>query len=169
VCPNCTVKGPFLRELNKVLKNCIDFCEFPHRCFDKNGNEQIIWKTLTELQNHAQFHCPKFGCDLCHLEEFQHLTRQELTIHMEKQCPAVAIMCQVCNKEYPRAQFHSHQCIKDFYLEKLRQMNYEVIDHLADKLILHKRQKEGLGLCQKYQCVEKHRSNPNAYQDGMIA
>jgi hypothetical protein len=48
-------------------------------------------------------------------------------------------------------------------------MSYEVIDHLAEKLILHKRQKEGLGLCQKFQCVEKHRSNPNVYTEGMIA
>ena len=78
-------------------------------------------------------------------------------------------MCQVCNKEYPRASFAQHQCIKDFYLEKLKANAYEVIDHLADKLILHKRQKEGLGLCQKYQCVEKHRSQGSQYNEGMIA
>jgi len=78
-------------------------------------------------------------------------------------------MCQCCNKEYPRADFHNHQCIKDFYLEKLKNNSYEVIENLADKLILHRRQKEGLGLCSKYQCVEKHRSNTNQYQESMIA
>lgn len=32
-CPNCQARGDFLQEVNKVLKNCIDFCEFPHRCW----------------------------------------------------------------------------------------------------------------------------------------
>ena len=31
-CTNCQARGDFLQEVNKVLKNCIDFCEFPHRC-----------------------------------------------------------------------------------------------------------------------------------------
>lgn len=48
-------------------------------------------------------------------------------------------------------------------------MSFEVISHLSDKLILHKRQKEGLGLCTKYQCVERHRQNTNVYSEGMIA
>lgn len=83
--------------------------------------------------------------------------------HVKYYCPDVLIMCQVCNKEYPRCQFKLHQCIKDFYLEKLKQLSYEVIEHISEKLILHKRQKEGHGLCQKYQCVEKHRQNANVY------
>jgi hypothetical protein len=48
-------------------------------------------------------------------------------------------MCQVCNKEYPRYVFGQHQCIKDFYIEKLQLFSYEVIETLADKLILHRR------------------------------
>jgi hypothetical protein len=52
-CPHCQEKGDFLREVNKVLKNCIDFCEFPHRCPSLQGNNEIIWKTLSELQAHA--------------------------------------------------------------------------------------------------------------------
>jgi hypothetical protein len=52
-CPNCQVKGDFLQDVNKVLKNCIDFCEFPHRCPQTNNDGPFIWKTLGELQAHA--------------------------------------------------------------------------------------------------------------------
>ena len=65
-CPNCQARGDFLQEVNKVLKNCIDFCEFPHRCYLNDGRGEIIWKTLGELQAHAQYSCPKFGCDICY-------------------------------------------------------------------------------------------------------
>ena len=156
-CPNCQAGGDFLQEVNKVLKNCIDFCEFPHRC-KQNGGE-IIWKTLGELQAHAQFNCPKFGCDICYRPEFQHMTRAQLHDHIQRDCPEVLCMCQVCNKEYPRAEFHQHQCIKDFYMEKLKAYSFQVIDNLADKLILNKRQTEGLGMCLNSQCVEKHRQS----------
>jgi hypothetical protein len=74
-CPNCQTRGDFMQEVNKVVKNCIDFCEFPHRCHSNNGYGEIIWKTLNELQAHAQFNCPKFGCDICYREEYQHMTR----------------------------------------------------------------------------------------------
>ena len=70
-CPNCQATGDFMQEVNKVLRNCIDFCEFPHKCFNqKTGGYEIIWKTLGELQAHAQYSCPKFGCDICYREEF---------------------------------------------------------------------------------------------------
>jgi len=128
-----------MQEVNKVLRNCIDFCEFPHRCPTPNGQGEIIWKTLGELQAHAQYHCPKFGCDICYLPEYQHMTRAQLYDHIKMECPKVKIMCQVCNREYNRDEFHRHQCIKDFYIDKLKSMSYEVIENLADKLILHKR------------------------------
>ena len=48
-------------------------------------------------------------------------------------------MCQVCNKEYPREEFANHQCIKEFYVEKLTTYNYDVLNKLVDKLILHRR------------------------------
>jgi len=78
-CPNCQARGDFLQEVNKVLKNCIDFCEFPHKCW-KGPREGyvIIWKTLGELQEHAMYDCPKFGCDICYQEQYQHLTRAQL-------------------------------------------------------------------------------------------
>ena len=69
-CPNCQSRGDFLQPVNKVLQNCIDFCEFPHRCPSLDGKNEIIWKTLGELQAHAQFHCPKFGCDICYRDEY---------------------------------------------------------------------------------------------------
>jgi len=68
-------------------------------------------------------------------------------------------MCQVCNKEYTREKFHQHKCIKDVYIEKLKAYSFQVIDHLADKLILHRRQTEGLGMCMMPPCVEKHRQS----------
>ena len=69
-CPNCQERGDFMQEVNKVLRNCIDFCEFPHRCFKNSKHGDIIWKTLKELQEHAMFDCPKFGCDICYHEDF---------------------------------------------------------------------------------------------------
>ena len=168
-CPNCQARGDFLQEVNKVLKNCIDFCEFPHRCYLNDGRGEIIWKTLGELQAHAQYSCPKVGCDICYREEYQHLTRAQLYDHIKRDCPEVLIMCQVCNKEYPRAEFANHQCIKEFYVEKLTTYNYDVLNKLVDKLILHRRQQEGLGLCSKQECVDKHRNSGNKYQQSMIA
>lgn len=88
-CPNCQARGDFMQEVNKVVKNCIDFCEFPHRCHSNNGHGEIIWKTLNELQAHAQFNCPKFGCDICYREEYQHMTRAQLYDHIRKDCPEV--------------------------------------------------------------------------------
>lgn len=78
-----------MQEVNKVVKNCIDFCEFPHRCHSSNNHGEIIWKTLNELQAHAQFNCPKFGCDICYREEYQHMTRAQLYDHIRKDCPEV--------------------------------------------------------------------------------
>ena len=69
-CPNCGATGDFFDELNAVVKNCVDFCEFPHRCVKPDGTSYIMWKTLADLQIHAEFHCPKFGCDICLREEF---------------------------------------------------------------------------------------------------
>ena len=65
-CPNCGIQGDFFQPVNKVVQNCIDFCEFPHRCFQRDGTSIILWKTLKELQYHAQFECPKYGCDICY-------------------------------------------------------------------------------------------------------
>ena len=56
-------------------------------------------------------------------------------------------MCQVCNKEFPRGEFHQHQCIKEFYLEKLYEFEDEVIEHLAEKLCMYKAQWDGDAEC----------------------
>ena len=44
-------------------------------------------------------------------------------------------------------------------MEKLKALDYQVIENLADKLILNRRQKEGLGMCLNPVCVEKHRQS----------
>ena len=70
-CPVCDAKGDFLEPLNNIVTNCVDICEFPHRCWNpEDGSSFIMWKTLNDLQMHAEFHCPKFGCDICLREEF---------------------------------------------------------------------------------------------------
>lgn len=89
-CPNCQERGDFLQPINKVLRNCIDFCEFPHKCW-KDGREIIIWKTMVELQKHAVDECPKFGCDICYHEDYQHMTRGQLFQHIKRECPEVIV------------------------------------------------------------------------------
>lgn len=48
-CPNCQERGDFMQEINKVVRNCVDFCEFPHRCYKNSKRGEIIWKTMNEL------------------------------------------------------------------------------------------------------------------------
>jgi len=48
-CPNCQERGDFMQEVNKVVRNCVDFCEFPHRCYMNSKRGEIIWKTMNEL------------------------------------------------------------------------------------------------------------------------
>ena len=91
-----------MQEVNKVLKNCIDFCEFPHKCYTNNRNGEIIWKTMKELQEHAVYDCPKFGCDICYHEDYQHMTRQQLFMHIKRDCSEVMVQCQVCSKDFNR-------------------------------------------------------------------
>lgn len=75
-CPHCKAKGDdLLQEVNPVVRNMVDFCEFPHKC-DKTPNGEVRWMTVTALQKHSQYdECPKYGCDICYLQEFQHMTR----------------------------------------------------------------------------------------------
>lgn len=51
-CPNCNASGDFLIEINPVVRNCIDFCEFPHKCI-KTPKGEVKWMTIRELQKHA--------------------------------------------------------------------------------------------------------------------
>lgn len=77
-CPNCQLNGDFLQDINEIMKNCIDFCEFPHKCYVQNKGGSIVWKTMLDLQDHARYECPQFGCDICYLSQFQHMTRAQL-------------------------------------------------------------------------------------------
>ena len=70
MCTHCKCKGDFLVEVNPIVRNCVDFCEFPHKC-NKASNGEVLWKSVRELQKHAQYdECPKYGCDICYLGEF---------------------------------------------------------------------------------------------------
>ena len=70
------------------------------------------------------------------------MTRAQLYDHIKQECPKVKILCQVCNKEYARDEFHRHQCIKEFYVDGLKNLNMQLVEALADKLILHHRQRQ---------------------------
>ena len=152
-CSSCNARGDFLQNLNKVLSNCINFCEFPHKCYREEKHGMIIWKTMRELQEHAMYECPKFGCDICYHEDFQHMTRAQLFQHIKRECPEVMVQCQTCVKDYNRAEFARHECLKDYFLKKLKKHQFEVQEQLADSLMRLRRSKEGLGLCQRSECV----------------
>lgn len=116
-CPNCGTRGDFFTEVNPIVRNVVEFCEFPHRCKRGCPGTELVWKTINELQQHVQMdECPKFGCDICYMQEYQHLTRGQLREHIKRECPEVLIQCQICTKEFRRGEFAKHECLKDFYL-----------------------------------------------------
>jgi hypothetical protein len=155
--------------VNRVLANCIDFCEFPHKCYKDDRNGMIIWKTMRELQEHAMYECPKFGCDICYQEEFQHMTRAQLFQHIKRECPEVMVQCQTCVKDFNRADFATHECLKDYFLKKLMKHRGLVEEHLADNLMRLRRSKEGLGLCQRTECVMRFKTSKEcAAGQGMV-
>jgi hypothetical protein len=168
-CPNCQERGDFLEPVNKVLRNCIDFCEFPHKCW-KDGQEIVLWKTMNELQEHAMYECPKYGCDICYHEDYQHMTRAQLFQHIKRECPEVIVQCQVCERDFKRADFASHECLRDIYLKRLRSHQFDVIDYLAEHLMRLRRSKEGLGLCMRQECVDRFKqSSQYKAGQGMIS
>lgn len=155
-CPNCQERGDFMQPINKVLRNCIDFCEFPHKCWDDCGRkEKVIWKTMAELQEHAMYECPRFGCDICYHEDYQHLTRAQLFQHIKRECPEVIVQCQVCERDFSRAEFANHECLRDMYIKRLKAHDFDVVDYLAEHLMRLRRSKEGLGLCMRQECVDR--------------
>ena len=157
-CPNCQERGDFMQPINKVLRNCIDFCEFPHKCW-KDGREIIIWKTMTDLQYHSMYECPKFGCDICYQEEFQHMTRAQLFQHIKRDCPEVIVQCQVCERDFSRSEFPNHECLRDMYAKRIKSHREEVVDYLAEHLTRLRRSKEGLGLCMRQDCIDKYKQS----------
>jgi len=55
----------------------------------------------------------------------------------------------VCNKDFNRSEFAKHECLKDVYVQRLKQMQFDVFDYLAENLMMLRRSKESLGLCMK--------------------
>jgi hypothetical protein len=46
-------------------------------------------------------------------------------------------------------------CLKDLFLAKLKKNEFEVLEYLAEHLMMLRRSKEGLGLCMIEDCVER--------------
>jgi hypothetical protein len=67
----------------------------------------------------------------------------------------VMVQCQVCNKDFNRADFSKHECLKDVFIQKLKKHQFDVFDYLAENLMMLRRNKASLGLCQKQVCVSK--------------
>lgn len=147
-----------MQPLNRKLKNCVDFCEFPHKCF-KDRNCEVLWKTHAELSEHTIYECPKFGCDICYHEDFQHLTRAELFKHIKRDCPEVMVECKICNKDFNRNNFQGHRCLKEILVERLKACEFEVMEYLAEYLTRLRRGKMTLGLCMQENCVLQFRGS----------
>lgn len=126
----------------------------------------LIWKTMRELQQHAIFDCPKFGCDICYQEEFQHMTRAELFHHIKRECPEVMVQCQVCNRDYNRAEFSKHECLKDHYHKLLSNSSFDVFDYLAENLMMLRRSKALLGTCLNFECQQQYKES-SQYKQGI--
>jgi len=168
MCTHCKCKGDFLVEVNPIVRNCVDFCEFPHKC-NKASNGEVLWKSVRELQKHAQYdECPKYGCDICYLGEFQHMTRTQLREHIKRFCPEVMVQCQVCVKEFRRGEFAKHQCLKDYYMQKLKANHIDVVEFLAEKMMKFKRQQKRIAVCQNIQCLDRYRSSGQHKYEGMM-
>ena len=89
--------------------------------------------------------------------------------HIKCDCPEVMVQCQTCTKDYNRAEFARHECLKDFFLKKLKRHEFEVHEHMAEHLMRLRRSKEGLGLCMRPKCVEKFKySKEYAAGQGMV-
>lgn len=48
-CPNCNAKGDIFIEVNPLVRNVVEFCEFPHRCKKGCVDSELSWKTINEL------------------------------------------------------------------------------------------------------------------------
>lgn len=77
------------------------------------------------------------------------MTRGQLFQHIKRECPEVIVQCQVCERDYNRAEFAQHECLRDIYIKRLKSHNFDVIDYLAEHLMRLRRSKEGLGLCMR--------------------
>ena len=63
------------------------------------------------------------------------------------------VQCQVCNKDFKRAEFPKHECIKDYYHKRLGNAQFDILEYLAENLMMLRRNKGSLGLCMNPECV----------------
>lgn len=69
------------------------------------------------------------------------------------------VQCQVCNKDFNRADFANHECLKDMFISRIRNHEFDVMDYIAENLMMMRRQKENLGLCKNRDCVQKFKES----------
>jgi len=49
--------------------------------------------------------------------------------------------------------------MKDMFIKMLRKNQFDVMDYLAENLMMLRRSKDGLGLCQRAECVNRFRNS----------
>lgn len=58
-----------------------------------------------------------------------------------------------------RKDFTQHECLKDLYAGKIQNRSVEIMEMLAEYLMMLRRSKEGLGLCMYTECINKFRGS----------
>lgn len=125
--------------------------------------------SFRELEKHAQYdECPRFACDICALPESQEFTHGQLFEHIRSLCPSVQVQCQVCSKEFNRAEFATHLCLKDYYRQMLKKHQVAVFEYLAERMTMFRRLEKLIGVCKKSECLNKFRQSNREKDPGMI-
>lgn len=94
------------------------------------------------------------------------MTRGQLFQHIKRECPEVMVQCQVCNRDFNRAEFTKHECVKDYYHKLLKESNFDIFDYLAENLMMLRRSKALLGLCMNIECQQRYKES-SQYKQGV--
>ena len=78
------------------------------------------------------------------------------------------VQCQVCSKEFSRAEFHTHLCLKDYYRQMLKKHQVAVFEYLAERMTMFRRLEKLIGVCKKAECFGKFRQSNRDKDPGMI-
>lgn len=65
----------------------------------------------------------------------------------------------MCNKDFNRAEFSKHECIKDYYTKMLRNSEADILEYLAENLMMLRRNKGALGICINTECVNQYKAS----------
>ena len=78
------------------------------------------------------------------------------------------VKCEVCCKEFRRADFAAHMCLKDYYMQKLKETHIDVVEFLAERMMKFKRQQKRIAVCSNVACLDKYRSTGQHKYEGMM-